>query len=84
MTRKKKRSSRMKTPVLGWKQWVKIFKYHGYIVLANAPHIIMKHPDNPLLVSIPKHKEIKLGTMKAELRKARLEKKDIFDALDNI
>ncbi len=84
MTRKKKRSSRKKTPVLNWKQWVEIFKYHGYEVLANSPHIIMKHPDNPLLASIPKHKEIKLGTMKAELRKAKLEKEDVIEALNNI
>ena len=84
MAGKKKRSGRTKNPALNWRQWIKIFEYHGYEIITTSPHIIMKHPKNPLLASIPKHKEVKLGTMKSELRKAKLTRGDVFEALDNI
>jgi predicted RNA binding protein YcfA (HicA-like mRNA interferase family) len=44
----------------------------------------MKHPMKPLLVTIPKHKELKIGTMRSELKKAGLTIQDVVDALREI
>lgn len=46
----------------------KTFEKLGWVVRRAGEHIVMTHPQNDCIVSIPNHKEVKRATLQAILR----------------
>lgn len=60
-------------PVISGRQAMAAFQRAGFEVKRQrASHIIMSKPDSPATLSIPDHRELKRGTLRALIRKAGL------------
>lgn len=62
-----------KLPVLSGRQVVGVFMSFGWSVARqSSSHIIMVHPDQPVTLSVPDHKEVAKGTLRSLIRSAGL------------
>lgn len=65
-------------PLISGRNHVKVFESFGWTVnRSKKNHFVLTHPAKPhVLLSIPDHKEVARGTLKAELRKAEITAED--------
>ena len=63
-----------KLPVLSGKQLCKVFEKVGYLIdHQTGSHVILRHKDPPhRRLTVPDHKEIAKGTLRAIIRQAGL------------
>lgn len=73
-----------KLPVLSGKDVVKAFARVGYAVdHQTGSHMILRHKDSPhRRLTIPNHREISVGTLRAIIRQAGLSREE-FEELMN-
>jgi predicted RNA binding protein YcfA (HicA-like mRNA interferase family) len=70
-----------KLPVVSAKELVTAFQKRGYYIRSQqGSHIHLRHPEGPPL-TVPNHKEIARGTLRAILRQAGLTPADLPDLL---
>ena len=68
-----------KLPVLSGKDCIKILKQHGFeICRQKGSHIVLKHLSTNKILTIPNHKELDKGTLKAIVRHSGLSAKIFF------
>jgi len=71
----------MKLPVISGKKLIKILIKNGYYIRSQrGSHVHLRHPWRPPL-TIPIHKEISRGTLRAIIRQSGLTKKEFLDLL---
>ena len=72
-----------KLPIISGKELVKVFTKIGYEVdHQTGSHIILRHKDPPhRRLTIPNHKEIAKGTLRAIIRQAGLTREEFFALL---
>ncbi len=69
-------------PVVSGRDAVKAFAAFGWSVARQSSrHIIMVHPDHPVTLSIPNHKEVAKGTLRSLIRSANLTVAQFVNAL---
>jgi len=69
-------------PFISGKKLVKILKKCGYYIRdQRGSHIHMRHPVKPLL-TIPNHKTIAKGTLRAIIREAELSVEEFLELLE--
>ena len=75
-----------KLPVISGKELVKVFIKLGYeIDHQTGSHIILRHENPPhRRLTIPNHREISKGTLRAIIRQAGLSRDEFFDLLGNM
>jgi len=67
-------------PIISGQKLVKIFIYLGYkIDHQTGSHIILRHKDSPYRrLTIPNHREISKGTLRAIIRQAGLTREEFI------
>ena len=75
-----------KLPIISGKDLVKAFAKIGYEVdHQTGSHIILRHNIPPhRRLTIPNHKEIAKGTLRAIIRQAGLSREEFFSLMDKI
>ncbi|MFH0861728.1 MAG: type II toxin-antitoxin system HicA family toxin [Candidatus Altiarchaeota archaeon] len=69
----------MKTPVVSWKDVVKALTKFGYAVRRQSGSHIILHKTNPTdSIPVPKHEELKTGTLLAIIRCTGLPKEEFL------
>jgi predicted RNA binding protein YcfA (HicA-like mRNA interferase family) len=69
-------------PVVSGRSAVKVFASFGWSVARqSSSHIIMVHPDHPVTLSIPDHREVAKGTLRSLIRSANLTVAEFVSAL---
>lgn len=64
-------------PVVSGEQLVAALRTIGWVdVRQRGSHVRMKHPDRPLALVVPLHRELKRGTLAGILRDAGVERDD--------
>ena len=65
---------------------VRVFQSMGWVVVRSKKnHFVLTHHRKPnVLLSIPDHKEVARGTLKAELRKAGIDTKEYRAQCDRL
>ena len=60
-------------PVVSGKQLVKALKRRGFVLdRQHGSHMILFRPDPPTTVTVPNHRELDRGTLRAILRQAEV------------
>ena len=70
-------------PLASGKRHQKTFEKLGWVVRRAGEHIVMTHPQNDCILSIPNHKEVKRATLQSILRNIGITTKQyrtMFDA----
>ena len=72
-----------KLPIISGKDLVKVFAKLGYgIDHQTGSHIILRHKDPPhRRLTVPNHKEISKGTLRAIIRQSGLSREEFFEIL---
>ena len=66
----------MKLPVLSGMKIIKVLSKHGYYIHdQKGSHVHMRHATKPPL-TVPNHKEVDRGTLKAIIEAAQLQRED--------
>lgn len=68
-------------PRIHYLEAVRAFEKLGWSVVRSGNHTMMKKPENPLLVTIPNHKELKSGTLRSLIRDAGETLESFLEAL---
>lgn len=69
-------------PVLTWKQVTKALKRAGFVFdRQKGSHMVYYHPENNRTVVVPRHNEIKRGTLREILREANISSQELIDLL---
>jgi predicted RNA binding protein YcfA (HicA-like mRNA interferase family) len=73
----------VKLPVISFQQAVKALEKAGFEVQSRRGHghVILTRPGWPAILSIPRHKTLKAGTLRREIRKAGLTVRQFLDLL---
>jgi len=67
-------------PGLSGRELVKRFAKHGWSVARQrGSHIILTKPGHPATLSVPDHREVAKGTLRALVRAAGLEIEDLLE-----
>ena len=62
-----------KLPVLSGKRCIQILQSSGFeIRRQKGSHIILRHSNSKIIVTVPNHKELDRGTLRAIIRQSRL------------
>lgn len=68
-----------KLPILSGKECMQILKKHGFeFRRQKGSHIILKHPSSKVTLTIPDHKVLDRGTLRAIIRQSGLNPKQLF------
>ena len=68
-----------KLPVLSGKECIQILKRHGFeFRRQKGSHIILKHSSSKVILTIPDHKELDRGTLRAIIRQSGLGLKEFL------
>ena len=71
-----------KLPVGSGRQWVKALKQMGFdLDRQRGSHMILYRPDPPTTVTVPDHRELDRGTLRAILRQAGVSPSELTDRL---
>ena len=63
-----------KLPVLSGKECVQVLKKHGFeIRRQKGSHIILRHGSSKIILTVPNHKELDRGTLRAIIRQSGLD-----------
>lgn len=65
-------------PVVSGGQLIKALEKLGWeAVRQRGSHVQLRHPDNPTLLVVPQHKELKRGTLNGILRDAAVGREEL-------
>ncbi|MCZ0931925.1 MAG: type II toxin-antitoxin system HicA family toxin [Oligoflexia bacterium] len=68
-----------KLPVLSGKECVQRLQKHGFMFRRQkGSHIILRHKFSKIILTIPNHKELDRGTLRAIIRQSGLELRDFL------
>ena len=68
-----------KLPVLSGKECVQILKRHGFeFRRQKGSHIILRHSSSKIILTVPNHKELDRGTLRAIIRQSGLDLKEFL------
>lgn len=69
-------------PCVSGREAVSVFERAGFVVRRQrGSHIVMTKPGRPETLSIPDHRELQVGTLRALIRKASLSVEQFEDLL---
>ncbi|MCQ3932004.1 MAG: hypothetical protein DPW16_16260 [Chloroflexi bacterium] len=73
-----------KLPVISWQECVDALLNAGFVVVREEGHIILRRSDPPpaKTIPVPKHKELKKGTLRGIIRQAGLSVEEFIELLD--
>ena len=65
-------------PIVTWEQVTKALERAGFVFdRQRGSHLVYFHPESNRMVVVPKHHEIKTGTLREILREAELSREDL-------
>ena len=65
-------------PVLSWQQVVKALERVGFVFdRQKGSHMVYYHPETNRTVVVPRHREVRAGTLREVLREANLSPEDL-------
>ena len=68
-----------KLPVLSGKECVQILKRHGFeFRRQKGSHIILRHSSSKIILTVPNHKELDRGTLRAIIKQSGLDLKEFL------
>ena len=68
-----------KLPVLSGKECIEILKKHGFeFRRQKGSHIILRHDSSKIILTVPNHKELDRGTLRAIIRQSGLDLKEFL------
>jgi len=69
-----------KLPVLSWRQACRILEMNGFTEQRGGPHVACVDPRDPTRrASVPRHKELKHGTLSSIIRSAKKDRQEFID-----
>lgn len=70
----------MRLPVVSWADLIKVLEKTSFKpVRQKGSHMMLRRADPPALLVVPKHPEIKRGTLHQILKQSGLSRDDFFD-----
>ena len=68
-----------KLPVLSGKECIEILKENGFeFRRQKGSHIILRHDSSKIILTVPNHKELDRGTLRAIIRQSGLDLKEFL------